>query len=514
MDEHQSLEIWNSGGPAAVIIPPAIAGPMVGIVERTLNGYFGEALGRTLPVADRPTTTCANIVAGNARNNPTLRALVSQGLTEPDPAELGDEGFRLVTFSCDLGRFVSIQAETPIGLKHGCQELAFFRTRATLENAVVDWPMDETRRPQFAYRGVYMLPCWAAWDSLASWERVLRFHSELTLNRNWFWLCGFPLLPEYGGQYAGSDLACPGNVRRLIDLCHREGMKFLIGGGWFNWHHEQHSGGSMERGVQYYLDLLDLLPEADGLYLEPTGEGVSAAETAWRAHMDAMQRLVRTALERNPQYEFALAIGRFNTPAYRQILHALDDRRLYWWWCWGDPIRDGATAEHPLVLRWHTVVTMSEYHGSGAPPQPEELSLTGFATSYDPGMGYGNPWNGWGKLGVDEPREFHPHTMPYFSHQYRFRERCWDVHQSESTFAARLARRLFDADVPGAAIGYYLRLAELCPHPALAPAAVLAEIETFVRRCAGQGTPRNRDTLLRMREALDGIRSCAATTQP
>jgi len=54
---------------------------------------------------------------------------------------------------------------------------------------------------------VYILPCWSAYDSLENWKRVLRFHSELTINRNWFWLAGFPLLEQYGGEYKNSDLA-------------------------------------------------------------------------------------------------------------------------------------------------------------------------------------------------------------------------------------------------------------------------------------------------------------------
>ena len=92
------------------------------------------------------------------------------------------------------------------------------------------------------------------------------------------------------------------------------------------------------------------------------------------------------------------------------------------------------------------------------------------ATSYDPGMGYGNPWNGWAKMGVYEPRNFDPYTMPYFSHQYQFRERCWNVEQTDEEFAARLARRLFDADMPAEAIEHYLKLAEFCPNPAAADA--------------------------------------------
>ncbi len=127
-----------------------------------------------------------------------------------------------------------------------------------------------------------MLPCWSAYDSLDSWRRTLEFNSELTLNRNWFWLNGFPLLPKYGGIYQGSELGDLGNVRSLIELTHSEGMKFFVGGGWFTWHHKESASGSanervarvgagggekpieldeqgMAAGVQYYLDLIAAL---------------------------------------------------------------------------------------------------------------------------------------------------------------------------------------------------------------------------------------------------------------
>ena len=80
-----------------------------------------------------------------------------------------------------------------------------------------------------------MLPCWSAYDSLDSWKRVLEFHSELSVNRNWFWLVGFPLFEKYGGKYEESDLANAENVRSLIRFCRARWIKFFIGGGWNGW---------------------------------------------------------------------------------------------------------------------------------------------------------------------------------------------------------------------------------------------------------------------------------------
>jgi len=496
--------LWQDHQPRARLIQPRLDEPVSQIVNVTINGHLAEWCGWTLPNAVKADQPGLYIVAGDETNNPVVADLVKSGL-KLDRGTLGPEGFRIVTHEAGDRRFVVITANTPVGLKHGCQELLFYHVGITAGGGTVDWPLNISMKPAFAYRGVYMLPCWSAYDSLENWKKVLKFHSELTLNRNWFWLAGFPLLEQYGGEYVKSDLANAWNVNGLVGLCRSEGMKFYIGGGWFTWHHDQHAGGSIDRGVQWYLDMIDLLPETEGIYIEPPGEGRETDEKTWRERTDAFKKMAQTIWKKRPEFEFAIAIGKFNNPSYRKIMHEIDDRRIYWWWCWGDPLMQNAMAEHPLILRWHTIVQMSDYHGSTAPPQPREAALTGFATSYDPGQGYGNPWNGWGKLGHDKPRNIDPRTMPLFSHQYWFRERCWDLSIDEQAFAARLARRLFDADMPADSIRNYLTLAKMCPKPVEADNREFARIGEFVDRHAGKGTPRNKDTLQRMREAIEGI---------
>jgi hypothetical protein len=103
--------------------------------------------------------------------------------------------------------------------------------------------------------------------------------------------------------------------------------------------------------------------------------------------------------------------------------------------------------------------------------------------------------------------------MPYFSRMYRFREHCWDLHMTDEEFALRLARRLFDADMPDEAVRHYLDLAAGCPEPRKIDENRLAGIGDFVARYEKYGTRRNRDTLMRMREAVDGARRIRATTQ-
>ena len=331
----ESLAIYKDEKPQAHLVCPHLQGPTKEIVSNTINGFLKRAYGWELAVVPDAAAPGTYIVAGTPENNAALRDLVSKGLKLGD-APLTEEGFRILTHETGEQRFIIVYATTPLGLKHGCQELVYFKIAATSDTAYAPWPMDETMNPAVAYRGSYVLPCWSAYDSLDSWRKVIEFNSELTLNRTWFWLNGFPLLPQYAGIYQGSDLSSLNNVRSIVELCHSEGMKFCIGGGWFTWHHKESASGSqadrvasvgagggevpiavdnemMVKGIQYYLDLLAALPGADGIYLEPTGEGAEADGEVWRKHVDALGRLLGEIYSKRPECEVAIAIGRYNT---------------------------------------------------------------------------------------------------------------------------------------------------------------------------------------------------------
>ena len=111
------------------------------------------------------------------------------------------------------------------------------------------------------------------------------------------------------------------------------------------------------------------------------------------------------------------------------------------------------------------------------------------------------------RMGVDKPRNFDPYAMPY-SHQYWFRERCWNVNMTREQFVARMARRLPDADMPAESIAPS-ELADFAPirrRPA----------RRIWRRSKASSSPtrtkvrRNRDTLMRMRERWTEFASRAA----
>ncbi len=505
----EAMLVRRAGQAECRLILPTSEAACSRIAESTFSRFAREFFDLELPVVRNAAEPGHYVVVGTPGNNPVLADLVQKG-AKLTTTNLGDEGFQILTFADGQSRYWVLHAASLRAVKHACQELLFFRTKATAEEIAFDWPVDVVMKPAVAYRGVYILPCWSAYDSFESWRRVLRFHSELTLNRNWFWLDGFPVA-GHPGEYAGTALASESNVQALIDLCNDEGMKFLIGGGWFNWHHQKAIGKNYAAGRDYYLDYMGTFKRFHGFYTEPTGEGKEIEN--WRPECEMYREWVAEVLKRCPDFEFAVAIGKFNNSEYLRLMSTLDPKRVYWWWCWGDPFQQKALEIYPTVLRWHTTVPMSSFHGSTAPPGQADKPLAGVVTSYDPGQGFGNPWNGWAKIGTDKVRNFDPYEIPYFGHQYHFRERCWNLDLSEADFIKRLHRRLFDADAPAEAGQLYWDLTRITfaydaskEQKRVPTPDQLAPIRRFVdqmktRRC----TPRAKDTIARMSLTLDHL---------
>ncbi len=471
------VALWKDGTATSFLLLPSSDKQASSLASSTFSYNLGQFYGLQLPLANGDEKAGTYIVLGTPANNPALNNLVQSGL-KLTKEDIGDEGFQLLTYQKGASRYVIAYGKTPRALKFASQELIFYLMPATRSAGHVYWPINEVRRPAFTYRCIYMLPCWSPGDSMESWQRVLRFNSELTLNRTWFWLDGFPLA-GHKGLYKGTPLSDAGNVQSLIDLVNSEDMKFYIGGGWLTWHMAKEVGTDLKKAQDYYLEYLRTFRDFSGFYLEPTGEPTAEAgkvtaqqSNNWRAEAQALRSLTRTVAQRRSQFEFAVAIGQYNSREYLAEMAKLDPKHVYWWWCWGHPVRDYASSLFPKILAWQSSFfspsnDQSEW-GTRSAPGPEMKGLSGIVTSYDPGAGWGNPWNGlpskieWQTM-IPTPgaRNFDPYTIPYFYLQYFVRERAWNLGLSEQQFSERLLRRLFDGDAPTEAGQQYVKLSQM-----------------------------------------------------
>jgi len=119
--------------------------------------------------------------------------------------------------------------------------------------------------PQFAYRA--SICCLAGHSTFdRALARVL-IYSELTCNRNYFWLDGFPLLAQYGGEYTGRWRNRPMCARSSSMPAVRREVP--VGGGWDTWHQRKYSGTMSRDRFSTIWIFFHFTTGSAGIYLEP-----------------------------------------------------------------------------------------------------------------------------------------------------------------------------------------------------------------------------------------------------
>jgi|SRR5438093_412373 len=129
------------------------------------------------------------------------------------------------------------------------------------------------------------------------------------------------------------------------------------------------------------MDYFKAFKNFHGFYFEPMGEPESMAvrrKAQTRGlRPKGLKRLIERLFAQHSEFEVAIAIGRFNNAEYLRQMAQLGPKRVYWWWCWGDSLKDKALELFPNVLTWHTTSPgeISQTHSTRQPPGPSERKL-------------------------------------------------------------------------------------------------------------------------------------------
>src|SRR5262249_33705251 len=160
-----NVVLWKDRKATSFLVLPSSDERASGLVRSTFSYNLARFYGLQLPVANGQEKAGTYVVLGTPANNPLFNRLVQGGLNLTRK-EIGDEGFQLLTYETGGSRYVIAYGKTPRALKFASQELIFYRMPATKNVGMVDWPINEVRTPELAYRGIYMLPCWSPDDSM------------------------------------------------------------------------------------------------------------------------------------------------------------------------------------------------------------------------------------------------------------------------------------------------------------------------------------------------------------
>jgi len=428
------------------------------------------------------------------------------------------------------------------------------------------------RSPQLRKRPVYLLTIWAEEDEYTAddWMAVFDAFARDGITDIYFWLSGhfpskkFPHTYKLKNRNWDSTedtlIGTLDHQRRLIRHAHDLGMRFLVGGGLGGWcgtyiltnrepgttrkNSSDESGNdvsewslcpasdrSREALIAYYKEMLDSLPEADGLYIESADEYGECACERCRQPVDEygsrmfgqyqlslMQRMMHEIWKDHPHARLCYTIGyspHTKDPAYYEVIRQMSaDDRIEWMearnsWTFPGP---GGEALPPgyfssRVLRWDycdirplETLVANTWRAAGA-------GMGGYIATFSPGFASGSFYH-------DVP--FPTDHLPYVLTQFVYREATWQPTPDVRDMRQRVARRFFGQNAPDELTEHLWALREILRGTSgkrIKPEQMetLGMIETATRRACDNAYPKRLESLELMKRAINDIRRLCTT---
>ncbi|HXK58844.1 MAG TPA: hypothetical protein PLP42_03025 [Acidobacteriota bacterium] len=517
----------------------------------------------------------------------TLLVLAEAGSAGRLPSNTDKQAFELVQmvsdggFACQAGQMEGRQAyfvvgKTNRGLYNGAQYVRDFLLDGPKENLKLD-ARKVLRSPRSGGRPVYLLTIWGneAEYTAADWEKCFDSFARDGFDRVYFWLSGHFPSKKYPQTYRVKDdkwdtteksrIGTIEDQRRLIRSAHERGLKFYLGGalgGWVGTRFltNQEPGtmktalpGAQYEGkyslcpshpksrkalIEYYTEMFDALPEADGVFIESADEwGGCGCESCSKpvdeagstyfgqAQLSLLQEIAASIWVRHPHARISYTIGydeHRNDPAYYSVIRQMRDPRFEWMEArnsWSFPSYYGkdlpAAYFTPKVMRWQ------QYYRRPLRQLVEDAARTstegwyGLITAFEPGA------SGDFYTQIPYPTDIIPHIVTHFV----LREANWDPPMTTEQMLDRVYARFCGREAPRQLAQAVWELRETMVE---APSAQsqgqafepsthvqhskeellrrLSEIEQVVNQAAANASPKTMETLRLMRKAIADTR--------
>jgi len=393
------------------------------------------------------------------------------------------------------------------------------------------------RTPQMLGRPVYLLSIWGEEDeyTVEDYRRVFESFARDGISHVYFWLSGhfpskkFPQTYKISnGQWDStkdSGIGTLDDQRRLIRMAHDLGMDFYLGGALGGWCGTyvltNREPGTMRTGsvdecgndvsewvlcpssprarralIDYYKEMYDALPEADGLYIESADEYGECRCKLCQQPIDAfgskmfgqnqlslMQEMMHEIWKDHPHARLAYTIGyspHVKDPAYYQVVRQMSaDPRIEWMeardsWDFPDPRGEPLPAAcfSPRVMRWEYADQRPLEQIVRNTIRVASSGMYGYIMTFSPGFSSGSFYH---------DRPLPTDLLPYVLTHFVYREATWQPARSANEMKARMQRRFFGQDAPATLSDDLWSLREI------------------LRACA------NKKITVQNREALNGI---------
>ena len=414
-------------------------------------------------------------------------------------------------FVCQLigekKEYFLVIGRTQRGVYNGAQYVADF---------LIDGPGSElylnartvVRSPQMQGRPVYLLTIWGNEDEYteADFAKVFDSFARDGMDRVYFWASGHFPSRKYpqtyrvenslnGVVYDGTLQTGIGSVealRKVMLHAHDRGLMFYVGGGLGGWVGTRFltnldpatfkkgsigdSGGDDSRWslcpsnpkarkalVEYYSEMFEALPGADGLYIESADEAGECqcgecskaidklgSRQFGQSQLSLVLEIMQAIWRKSPQARLAYTIGyspHKSDPAYYEAIRKMNDPRFEWMEArasWEMPGPDGK----PLPARYFSPRIMGWRYNDQRPLDQLVSDLQrmgregwyGAISTFSPGFSSGSFYRQ-----IPFPTDLLPYVLTHFLH----RELTWEPAVSLEEAKRRTQARFFGREAPG-----------------------------------------------------------------
>ena len=489
----------------------------------------------------------------------TLDALrVSVPSLESSSGEIGrvacidEQGFAMA----QVDGKVFVVSKTPRGVYNGAVYLTDFLLDGP-KGALSIGGLPVVKTPQMPGRASYHLTIWGneAEYTAKDWEGAIDSYARDGFDRVYFWVSGHFPSKKYPQTYKCRDngwdtteksrIGTIKDLRAIMKRSQEMGLKFYLGGALGGWVGTMHltnmQPGTMKTGddiapnclcpshpasrkalVEYYKEVFDAFPEADGVYIEMADEwGECRCDMCGRpvdslgsrqfgqSQLTLAQEIAREIWRDHPHARFALTVGydeHKNDPAFYEVVRQMNDPRFEWMearnsWEWPGPDGKPLPASYftRQVMHWSQHYNLPLEHIIEDANRIAKSGYYGLATAYEPGFGSGSFYR-------EIP--FPVDVLPYALTGFVFREATWDPAISIEEMRSRVQRKFFGSDAPEQlgrdlwTMRELIRTASGTGKLSDAERVLLGEIEERTRKSESIACPKTLDGIALLKRAV------------
>jgi hypothetical protein len=462
-----------------------------------------------------------------------------------------------------LGDKVFVVSRSARGLYNGTVYVRDFLIDGPADRLVLHAePM--LREPAMKGRPAYTLSIWGNEQQYtpADWGTVFEAFARDGVDRVYFWTSGHfpstkfpqtyrcadgPLETSPNARYdttTNSRIGTLGDLKAIIGHAHDLGLKLYLGGGMGAWCGTGlitgKRPGTMKTGpgdasgslcpsnpesraalTEYYTEMFDALPEADGVFIELGEEWgeCRCAECAKPIDNSGSKQFGRSLISlageiadkiraKHPHAKFAFTVGydeHAHDPAFYQTIRAMGDEHFEWMearnrWAFAGPEGKDLPAAHfsRHVMKWKQWYSLPLETLVQEANQAARSDFYGLITSFEPGFASGSFY---------QTVPFPTDALPYVLTGFAYREMSWEPTLSLAELKRRAGARFFGCDAaPGLtddlwALREILRASAAKRRMPKATVNELARIADAVEAAWPSASPKTRAGLELMRKA-------------